>query len=357
MKKKSLGLALLFILLVVSAIGCSSSSTTTDKDGKKELIVVNWKDYGSDDPEVIKEFEEKYKVKVTHQYMASEEELLTKLRTGGVGKIDVILPNASILPIAIEENLIEEIDSTKLSNYKNIFEQFKNLPENSKNNKIYAVPWVWGSTGIAYNSEDIKEEVNSVNILWDEKYKGKIAFRDDFNDAVMTAALALGQNPNSPTNLNEIKSKLIDQKQLNRTYWKTGDEFSKLFAGKQISVGLMWSGQAAAMKKNGEPITYVIPKEGAIGWVDNWAIVKDSKNQDLALKFIDFMLSSKFQENWVNSGGPNPVNTEVTKNLDPEFVQQMGINEETIAKLHFISYHSDAEKKTWNEMWQEVKAK
>lgn len=357
MKMKTLGLVFLFILLTVSVLGCSSSTNTTDNGGKKELVVVNWKDYGSDDPEAIKEFEKENNVKIVHQYMASEEELLTKLRTGGVGKIDLILPNASILPIAIKEKLIEEIDSTKLSNYKNIFEQFKNLPENSKDNKIYAVPWVWGSTGIAYNSEEIKEKVDSVSILWDEKYKGKIAFRDDFNDAVMTAALALGQNPNNPSNLNEIKNKLIDQKQFNRTYWKTGDEFSKLFAGKQVAVGLMWSGQAAAMKKNGEPITYVIPKEGAIGWVDNWAIVKDSKNKDLALKFIDFMLSSKFQENWVKKGGPNPVNTEVTKNLDPDFVQQMGINEETIAKLYFISYHSDAEKKKWNEMWQEVKAK
>jgi spermidine/putrescine transport system substrate-binding protein len=355
--KKSLGLAFLFILLIVSALGCSSATNSADGKGKKELVVVNWKDYGSDDAEVIKEFEKKYNVKVTHQYMASEEELLTKLRTGGVGKIDVILPNASILPVAIEEKLVEEIDTTKLENYKNIFEQFKTLPENSKDNKVYAVPWVWGSTGLAYNSEDIKENVDSIEILWDEKYKGKIAFRDDFNDAVMTAAIALGQDPNDPSDLNAIKEKLSEQKDLNRTYWKTGDEFSKLFAGKQISVGLMWSGQAAAMKNNGEPIQYVIPKEGAIGWVDNWAIVKETKNKDIAMKFIDFMISSKFQENWVKKGGPNPVNTEATKSLDAEFVKQMGINDETIAKLHFISYHSDAEKKEWNEMWQEVKSK
>ncbi|WML29649.1 ABC transporter substrate-binding protein [Neobacillus sp. OS1-32] len=355
MLKKSLGLIIIFILLIVSAFGCSSSKNSTDK-GKKGLVIVNWKDYGSDDPAVVKEFEKKYNVKITHQYMASEEELLTKLRTGGVGKIDLILPNASILPVAIKENLLEEIDTTKLSNYQYIFDQFKKLPENQKDNKVYAVPWVWGSTGLAYNSNEIKENVDTVNILWDKKYKGKIAFRDDFNDAVMTAALALGQNPNNPSDLNAIKKKLVEQKQLNRTYWKTGDEFSKLFAGKQITVGLMWSGQAAAMKKNGEPINYVIPKEGAIGWVDNWAIVKDSKNYDLAVKFIDYMLSKKFQEDWVKKGGPNPVNIEVTKNLDAEFVKQMGINEETIAKLHFISYHSDAEKKQWNEMWQEVKS-
>lgn len=345
---------LLFFVIVLSSatvLGCSSSS-----DGRQELVVVNWKDYGSDDPELIKEFEEKHNVKIVHQYMASEEELLTKLRTQKAGNIDVVLPNASILPVAIEEGLVEPIDTQKLTHFQHIFERFKKLPENQKNNQIYAVPWVWGSTGIAYNTDMIKEKIDTVQVLWDPKYKGKIAFRDDFNDAVMTAALALGQNPNQPSDLEAIKKKLIEQKSLNRTYWKTGDEFSKLFAGKQVAVGLMWSGQSAMMKKNGEPIEYVIPKEGAIGWVDYWAIVKGSKNADLALKFIDFMISKDFQTNWVKKGGPNPVNTQTEKELDAKMIEELGINDETIEKLHFISHRTDEEKKKWNTLWQEVKS-
>lgn len=80
----------------------------------------------------------------------------------------------------------------------------------------------------------------------------------------MAAAIALGQDPNAPSDLDAIKEKLIEQKALNRTYWKTGDEFSKLFAGKQISLGLMWSGQAAAMKQEGEPIAFTVPEDGGI---------------------------------------------------------------------------------------------
>lgn len=347
----------LWILLIITAlvsvtvIGCASSD-----DGRQELVVVNWKDYGSDDQELVKEFEEKNNVKIVHQYMASEEELLTKLRTHKAGTIDVVLPNASILPVAIEEGLVEKIDQQKLSNYPHIFDRFKNLPENQKDGQLYAVPWVWGSTGIAYNKELVKEPIDTVQVLWDPKYKGKIAFRDDFNDAVMTAAMALGQDPNKPSDLEAIKKKLIEQKPLNRTYWKTGDEFSKLFASKQISVGMMWSGQAATMKKDGQPIEYVIPKEGAIGWVDHWAIVKSSNKKELALKFIDFMISKEFQANWVKKGGPNPVNTQVEKELDEKTVQELGINDETIQKLHFISHRPDEEKKRWNTLWQEVKS-
>ncbi|NPV42595.1 MAG: ABC transporter substrate-binding protein [Firmicutes bacterium] len=339
--------------------GCGSQNQNAGKDtgeNKPVLVVVNWKDYGSDDPDVVKYFEEKYNCKVIHEYMASEEELLTKLRTGGVGKLDLILPNASILPIAIQEGLLEEIQTNSLENYKYIFAKFKELPENSKDGKVYAVPWVWGSTAIAYNTDMITEEIDSIHVLWDEKYKGLIAFRDDFNDAVMAAAIALGQDPNNPSDLTAIKNKLKEQKPLNRTYWKTGDEWSKLFANKQIAVGMMWSGQAASMKQAGEPIKYVVPKEGAIGWVDNWAIVKNAPNKDLALKFIDYMISREFQESWVKKGGPAPVNSEVINNLDEEFIEEMGLGEDILNKLYFISYHGEDVKREWNELWQEVKA-
>ncbi|HEY3424646.1 MAG TPA: ABC transporter substrate-binding protein [Negativicutes bacterium] len=348
-------------LLTVGVTGCGLKSTQpgqqSSDSGTKTLVVVNWKDYGSDKAAVVKQFEDKYNCKVVHIYMSSEEELLTKLRTDGIGKIDVVLPNASVLPVAERENLLEAIDTNKLENYQHIIDKFKNLPENSLDGKIYAIPWVWGSTAIAYNTNTIKENIDSVNVLWDENYKGKIAFRDDFNDAVMTAAIALGQNPNRPSDLNAIKNKLLAQKPLNKTYWKTGDEWSKLFANNQIAVGIMWSGQAALMKNEGQPIKFVVPKEGAIGWVDNWAIVRNAPNQDLAYKFIDFMLDKEFQENWAKSGGPAPTNRLAIAGLDAKLVEDNSMSETVLNKLYFIAYQDDATKKAWNELWQEVKAK
>lgn len=358
MFKKSMSILsiLLTITLIVSGCGGKSGNGNDQAGEKRELVVVNWKDYGSDNPELMKSFEEKCNCKIVHEYMASEEELLTRLRTGGVGKIDVVLPNSSILPVAIEEGLLEKIDVDKIENYQYVNPKFKNLPENSKDGDVYAIPWVWGSTSIAYNPELVTEEIDSIQVFWDEKYKGQIAIRDDFNDAVMIAAIALNDDPNNPSDLNKIKEKLLEQKPLNRTYWKTGDEFSKLFANKQIAIGLAWSGQSASMKKEGVPLKYVIPKEGAIGWVDNWAIVKDAPHKDLALEFINYMIGKEFQTNWVNSGGPAPVNTQVVDALDPDFVQEMGLDEESISKLFFISYHPEEVKKAWNELWHEVKA-
>ena len=113
----------------------------------------------------------------------------------------------------------------------------------------------------------------------------------------------LGQDPNNPSDLDAIKELLIKQKDLNRTYWQTGDEFSKLFANDQVSVGLMWSGQSATMKQEGEPIGFVVPEDGGIGWVDNWAIAESSQNKELAYSFINYMIGEDVQYEWASTGG------------------------------------------------------
>ncbi|WP_312653232.1 ABC transporter substrate-binding protein [Aminipila sp.] len=358
MKLKKILTAVLVLSLVLSMAACGSNSENKGTaDGEKaKLYVVNWKDYGSDDADFIKAFEKKYNCEVVNTYMSSEEELLTKLRTSKAGEIDVCLPNCSILPAAIDEGLLSEVDTSKLKNFDGMFEKFKTQKECFKDSKMYAVPFVWGSTAIAYNSDVIKEAPKSIAALFDKKYAGKIAFRDDYNDAVMAAAIALGQDPNNPSDLKAIKEKLIEQKALNKTYWKTGDEFSKLFAGKQIDLGLMWSGQAASMKQEGEPISFVVPEDGAIGWVDNWAISEGSKNKDLAYAFIDWMISKDFQYNWAAGGGPAPVNQAAAESIDPEYAASAAMDEASLNRLYFMEYRTDEVKNAWNELWTEVKA-
>lgn len=358
MKLKKLLVVVLAFSLVLSMAACGGNSEDegTATGEKTKLYVVNWKDYGSDDAKFVEAFEEAYDCEIVNTYMSSEEELLTKLRTSKAGEIDVCLPNCSILPAAIDENLLAEVDTSKLENYDGMFEKFKTQKECFKGDKMYAVPFVWGSTAIAYNAEVVKEAPKSISALFDKKYDGKIAFRDDYNDAIMVAALALGQDPNNPSDLDAVKEKLIEQKPLNKTYWKTGDEFSKLFAGKQIDIGLMWSGQAAYMKQQGEPIAFTVPEDGAIGWVDNWAIAEGSQNKDLAYAFVDWMISKDFQYNWAVNGGPAPVNKEAAESVDPEYAASAAMDEESLNRLYFMEYRTDEVKNAWNELWTEVKA-
>jgi spermidine/putrescine transport system substrate-binding protein len=110
------------------------------------------------------------------------------------------------------------------------------------------------------------------------------------------------------------------------------------------------------MKQEGEPIGFTVPADGAIGWVDNWAIASGSQNKDLAYKFIDWMLSKDFQYNWAASGGPSPANQEAANAIDPEYAAACGMDEASLNRLTFMQYRSDEVKQTWNELWTEVKA-
>ena len=81
----------------------------------------------------------------------------------------------------------------------------------------------------------------------------------------------------------------------------------------------MWSGQSATMKQDGQPIGFVVPEDGAIGWVDNWAIAKSSENKELAYAFINYMIGKDVQYGWASKGGPSPANQEAADAIDPEY--------------------------------------
>ena len=205
------------MLLALAACGGNTSTATQDDSSsgeKTKLYVVNWKDYASDDEELMAQFEEEYHCEIVNTYMESEEQLLTSLKTASPGTIDVCLPNCSILPAAIQDGLLKEIDTSKLENFSALYGRFQEQKECfGEDGKMYAVPFVWGSTAIAYNTELMSEAPNSLKCLFDEQYAGKLTIRDDYNDAIMAAAIVLGQDPTNPTDLDAIKDLLIKQRE------------------------------------------------------------------------------------------------------------------------------------------------
>ena len=125
--KRAVSVALAGIM-VFSMTACGGSDNGGSSDGsaeKTKLYVVNWKDYASDDEELMAAFEEEYNCEIVNTYMDSEEDLLTRLKTGAEGEIDVCLPNCTILPAAIEGGYLEQLDMSKIENFDKLFDRFK----------------------------------------------------------------------------------------------------------------------------------------------------------------------------------------------------------------------------------------
>jgi spermidine/putrescine transport system substrate-binding protein len=322
-----------------------------------ELHVLNWQGYGTDEDWAVAAFSERTGVKVIHDHFNSEQEMLTKLRTSP-GTYDVVLINSAFTGQAIEEKLIQPIDTAKITNYKNLSETLREAAPFHKDGNTYAVAWVWGVTSFAYNTEVVTTAPDSIEALWDPQYAGKIGWRDDAVEAVQMAALATGQDMNKPADLEKIKEKLRALKPQIKTYWSSEDEWNKAFAAKEFIVSVYWSGSASRSKKAfGLPVEFVIPKEGAIGWLDGLSIATGAPNPDAAHAFIDYMISPEFYVTWdTNVGAPASSNAAAMEMLPEDALNRMLLNDPEVQKrLQFMAPMTDEQRQEYSELWEEVK--
>jgi spermidine/putrescine-binding protein len=346
-----------------SGSGSSSSqgSSSASKSGGT-LTVLAWKSYGADDPWGVKEFEKETGAKVKFVYMNSEDGMLQTLQQGGVGKIDVALPNLEYVVPGVSRGVFQPIDQAKISTWSQLSPQFTKLPSLRSGGRLYAVPWVQGATSLAVNPNVVKPAPDNWSVLWSPANKGKVAFYDDPTTAIMTAALYLGENPQNP-NLDKVRAALQKLKANTKVFWASADDWTKPYSTHAITMGNLWSGLAGTLKSNGQPVDFIFPKQGTVRWGDNWAIVKDAPAVDLAYKWINFMTSKKYFVHWITHPGPNqqlavPVNTAAVDALPKNASDKLSAGP-------LLSYKGPAafqagiplsRLQQWTQLWEEVKA-
>ncbi len=325
----------------------------------KVIRVLNWQGYGSDETWATKQFEKETGYKVEHDYFTSEEELLTKLRTAP-GVYDAVLPNVAYLTLAMEEGLLDPIDTAKLKNWPNLIDRFQKMEKIRKEGKVYGIPWTWGATAMVYNTEKFPKGLDSMAALWDPKNKDKVGWWDSFEDSTVLVGIALGEKaPYQPSDLKAIKKKMMELMPNVKTLWSSEDQFQKLFANGDITLGIFWSGSAARAKNQAKlPMEFVVPKEGGIGWIDTWCLAKNAPNKEIALKWIDYMISPKFFVKWDTTvGAPTPTNQNTLDQLPADsFNRKVMGNSEVVKRLVWMETVPAKARKKWNMIWMSVKA-
>lgn len=270
-------IALLALVMILTS-GCGS------KTDQVTLNVYNWGDYI--DETVLKQFEDETKIKIIYDTFDRNEDMYIKLKNGGTS-YDVCVPSDYMIEKMVKENMLEEIDLANIPNYKYIMEQSKNLSFDPENK--YSVPYLWGTIGIVYNTKEVKDPVDSWNILWDPKYKGKILMMDSPRDAFMVAQKKLGisMNSNQAADIEAAKEELSAQKPLVLAY--VNDSVKDMMINEEASMAVAWSGEAIFMMDNNENLAYAVPKEGTNMWFDNIVIPKGAPHKKEAEMFIDFL--------------------------------------------------------------------
>lgn len=260
------------------------------------LRMLTWEGYAED--EWIKEFEEQTGASVNVSYAGSVDEMFAKMASSKGADFDLVAVDTSSIPRYIDAGLIAPIDLTKLSNFNNLLPEFQAVKELQHEGENYGAPFAWGSIGLIYDTEFFADNPpDSWSTLWDPELAGRLIALDDANNNVVTAALYLGYE--DPYNLTdeqfaEIKEKLIEMKGLLATYYSGFDEGVEIWKQNAI-VGSLAMGefQAQKMLNQNMPVKYIIPKEGAIGWLDCLLLSGGAENPDLVYDWIDFVLQKK----------------------------------------------------------------
>ncbi|WP_370316086.1 PotD/PotF family extracellular solute-binding protein [Sagittula sp.] len=338
-------------LFLTTALAMTASATLAD-----EIRVLNWQGYGTDLEWAVDTFAEATGHTVVHEYFNSEQEMLTKLRTNP-GAYDVVMINAAFTPQAISEGLIAPIDTTAIENFSDIPEAFAADPKLNADGQTYGVPWTWGLTSFAINTQAWDETPTSILALWDEAHAGRVSIRDDAVEALQLGALATGQDINDIKDIDAAAAKVAELLPNLRTFWSSENDWNQFMAAGELDAATYWSGSASRSASLGLPVQFVIPQEGAVGWLDGLSIPETSTHKDAALQFIDYMIDPEFYVKWDAEGAPASANAAAAEALpDDAFNKAVLGDPEVAARVHFQAPIDDTTREKYLEVWQGLKA-
>lgn len=320
----------------------------------KTLNYFTWAAWG--DKQFVEDGQKNAGVELKTTFYSSSDEMIAKLRGGGTRLYDLIVPVQNYVHLAAKANLIEPMSLSNLPNSDLVFDEFKNTEDWSYEGKLYGIPFVWGANAIAFNRKETGE-VDSMDPLFDEKFKGRIAMRDEPEDSLAVGALRLGiKKPfqMGEAELQEVKKLLISQKPLVRSYWRDFADVRNMLASGEVVVAWTFLAVIAPLRQAGIDAGWVWPKEGAVGWSEGVSAVAGTKNLALVEQYANHTLSAEFGEMMARTTRYAPASRAAVEKLEPELVRDLGIDTSRISRLVFKQVPPD--KSRWNEIWNEVKA-
>ena len=278
-------------LAVALVIGCGFL-IVTNKNDQVVINVYNWgmniADGTDETMDIIAAFEEETGIKVNYSTYESNEVLYSKLKNGGIS-VDVIIPSDYMIDRMIAEDMLEELNFDNIPNFSYLDEQFRN-PAYDPENK-YSVPYTWGTLGILYNTKYVDEaDVTGWELMWNEKYAGKILMIDNSRDAFGIAQYLLGYDVNTmdKAELKACADKLAEQRPLVQQY--VMDQIYSTMENEEAYIAAYYAGDCMLMMEENEDLAFYLPEhQGFNLFTDAMCIPKGSQEKAAAEAFINFL--------------------------------------------------------------------
>jgi spermidine/putrescine transport system substrate-binding protein len=347
-------------LLVLAAAACGDAKPAKEgaapATGAKErtLHVFVWADYLV--PEVVSAFETEFKCKVVEMNFSSNEEMTAKLVNGNPG-FDLVCPSDYAVGQLVKAGALDKIDLARVPNVKNLAARFA-APEYDPKHE-HSIPYQWGVTGIGYLKSAVTTAPRSWKDVFDDAnlaaWKGRMSMLDDAREVAAAALLALGRSPNSKDEKDLADAKALLEKQKASLSGYDTDGYKDALASKAVVVVQGWSGDVAKAQKDNPDIAFVVPEEGTLSYVDNWAIPKGAPDKALAESFIDFLLRPDVAAKAANASPYASTNEAARASIDPAILAGIAYEDGKGRKLYRVEDVGPAAA-SYKRLFEELKA-
>lgn len=353
----SVVLSVTIIASILSLLSGCSSDEGVEKTGEI-LYVYNWGEYisvGDDGSlDVNKQFEKETGIEVKYITYSSNEEMYTKIKSGSM-TVDVIVPSDYMIAQMISEGMLEKLDYNNIPNAENIDDTFKNPVYDVSGE--YSVPYTWGCTAIFYDSRYVDEadiDESTWDLLWNEKYSGKILMFNNQRDAFGVAEAKLGYSLNTEDQdeIDACYEELVKQSALVQGYY--GDQiFDKMESGEAV-IAPYYNGDLLMLQDSNEYIKGYIPN-GSNKFVDAMCIPTCCQNKSAAEKYIDFMCREDIAlANAEYIGYASPISA-VVEQLDEEMCDDFFYPDETkLATCEVFNQLSSETNAYLSKKWEDL---
>jgi putrescine transport system substrate-binding protein len=317
---------------------------------ERVLNIYNWSDYI--DERTIPLFQALTNLRINYDVFSSNEDLLAKMRAGPT-TYDIIVPTNNFIPTYLNLGLIEPLRQDLMPNLTNLDREFVETDYDPDNR--FTVPYQWGTTGIGFNQQRTGEDVDSWAAVFEPSsaMAGRVTLLREVTDLIGCALIYLGRSANSLEDKDLADVVKLVRSIKPRLKGFTTDTYIDELAASETWLAQGWSGDVFQAQDQNENVSYVIPKEGSLRFVDVMAVPKGAPHPANAARFMNYVLHPKVQariSGYVSYGTPVSLAKPL---LPPDQVRDPAIYPAASTKLSILTLTGQKLQK-WQAAYDEI---
>ncbi len=318
-----------------------------------EVNIYCWSDYIASD--TVAGFEGHTGIRVNYETFESQEEMLAKILAGGV-RWDVVFPGNTLVGPMVRRGLLQKIDGGRLPNLDNLDRRYLAPPWDSGDG--YTVPYLWGVTGIVYNSRRLGKAPSGWGDLWEAALRRKVTMLDDPSEVLGACLKKLGYGLNSvqARELEAAQAEALRQKPLVRAYINA-EVKPQLIAG-DVWAAQLWNGDALQAMAENPDLKFCYPAEGVAVFVDSAAILSQAPNPANACRWIDYLLRPDIAASIAQATLFASPNARAVERIEERLRNNPDIypSPERLARAEWFTEIPPAGQELRDRLWTEIKA-